>query len=363
MRPKDRCPSPALALLLSVAAGACGGAGPGPRAAGGAPGLPSATGGAPGVVVGNGGERGAAASLPARPPGLDLYMPVPEDNPLTAEKAALGRRLFFDSVLSRDRILACASCHRPEHAFGDTLPVARGIDGRRGIRNAPPLVNRAWERSFFWDGQVASLEEQALHPIASPREMDLPLEALAPRLREDPTWVAGFEAAFPREVDPVSPEGVARALATYVRTLQAGDAPIDRFRAGDPEALSPAARRGRRLYFGRAGCARCHAGPTFADGRFHNTGVSWGSPDPGRYRVTGREEDRGRFRTATLRELVRTAPYMHDGSLATLDDVVDFYDGGGTPNPFLSPRVRPLGLTAGEKDDLVAFLRALSEGS
>jgi cytochrome c peroxidase len=303
---------------------------------------------------------GSTGSLPARPLGLDLYLPVPESNPLTPEKAALGERLFFDPKLSRDGTVACTSCHLPGHALSDTLAVSRGVDGRVGVRNAPTLMNRGWARSLFWDGRAASLEEQALHPIRSPREMDLPLETLGPRLRENPDYVHAFRAAFPDEEDPVGPEGVARALASYVRTLQAGDAPFDRFRAGQRDASPDDARRGARLFFGRAGCAVCHAGPTFSDGRFHNTGISWGSADLGRYRVTGADEDRGRFRTPPLRELTRTAPYMHDGSVRTLEEVVDLYDRGGTPNPFLSHRLRPLDLTEQEKADLVAFLRALS---
>lgn len=300
------------------------------------------------------------ASLPARPVGLDLYMPVPADNPLTVEKVALGRRLFFDPVLSRDRRLSCGSCHLPDHAFGDTLPVPRATGRPVGLRNVPPLVNRAWETRLFWDGRVPSLEEQALHPIRSPTELGLPLEEIAPRLRADPGYLRAFRAAFPDEAHPIGPDGVARALAAYVRSLQFGDAPFDRYQAGDPDALTPRARRGARLFFGRAGCAQCHTGPTFTDGQLHNTGVSWGGEDLGRFRVTRRDADRGRFRTPTLRELLRTAPYMHDGSLATLDAVVDFYDGGGSPNPFLSPKIRPLQLSDAEKLELAAFLRALS---
>jgi cytochrome c peroxidase len=298
--------------------------------------------------------------LPPRPLGLDLYLPTPDHNRLTAEKAALGRRLFFDPALSRDRSVACASCHRPERAFGDSLRVSRGVEGRTGTRNAPPLVNRAWEKSFFWDGRVDSLKEQALHPIQSPEEMDLPLDRLIRRLNRDPTYREAFRRAFPQEAEAVTPSGVARALASFVRTLQAGDAPFDRFRAGEVDAIPADARRGAQLFFGRARCTLCHAGPTFADGRFHNTGVSWGSGDPGRYRVTGRSQDRGRFRTPTLRQLVHTAPYMHDGSLATLAEVVEHYDKGGTPDPFLSPEIRPLGLSEREKADLAAFLRTLS---
>ena len=307
---------------------------------------------------------------PPIPPGLDLYLPVPEDNPLTREKVALGERLFFDPRLSRDGTVACASCHIPERAFSDSLPVAVGIDGRGGERNAPPILNLAWAGSLFRDGSAASLEEQALHPIHSPVEMDLSLDELERRLAGDPSYRRDFERAFGGESgrapagrsaasETVTQENVARAIASYVRTILAGDAPFDRYLAGDREALTEEELRGFRLFTGKANCSLCHLGPTFSDDAFHNTGVAARSGDPGRYGVTGREEERGRFRTPTLREIEHTAPYMHDGSLATLEDVVEFYNEGGGPHPNRSPDIRPLGLTPEELRLLVAFLETL----
>jgi cytochrome c peroxidase len=307
---------------------------------------------------------GLADYRPPVPQGLDLYLPVPDDNRLTAEKVALGERLFFDPRLSRDGSVACASCHIPERAFSDSLPVAVGIDGRRGERNAPPIINLAWAGTLFRDGSARSLEEQALHPIHSSVEMDLSLDELEERLRDDAEYRRTFRGAF--AVDPDGADGalsaanVARALASYVRTIFAGDAPFDRFLAGDRAALTEDEQRGFRLFTGKANCSVCHLGPTLSDDDFHNTGVAAGSGDPGRYGVTGRDEDQGRFRTPTLREIQRTAPYMHDGSLATLDEVIEFYDRGGEPHPNLSPEIRPLSLTEREKLALTSYLRALT---
>jgi cytochrome c peroxidase len=290
------------------------------------------------------------------PLGLDEYFPVPEENPLTPEKIVLGRRLFFDKGLSADRSVACASCHQPERAFSNSRPVPLGVGGRTGIRNAPALINRAYGRSFFWDGRVGTLEEQALHPIQDPREMNLTLGQLTARLEADAGYAAAFQAAF---AGGISAANVSRALACFVRTLRSGGAPYDRFQAGDREALSPEARRGLALFRGKANCLACHVGPNFTDEQFHNSGVSWGRGDLGRYRVTGVNRDRGAFKTPTLREVRRTAPYMHDGSLATLEEVIAFYDRGGRPNPYRDPELRPLRLTAAEKQALLAFLRAL----
>ncbi len=336
------------------------------------------------------GWYGLGEYRPPIPTGLDLYLPVAEDNPLTQEKVALGERLFFDPALSRDGSVACASCHIPERAFSDSLPVAVGIDGRRGERNAPPIINLAWAGALFRDGSAASLEEQALHPIHSPAEMDLSLRELEERLSADPSYRRVFESAFGHEpageaagaeqrpdegsttpsrnlsggagdVDGVvSARNVARAIASYVRTILAGDAPFDRYLAGDREALTEEELRGFRLFTGKANCSLCHLGPTFSDDAFHNTGVAARSGDPGRYGVTGREEERGRFRTPTLREIEHTAPYMHDGSLASLEEVVEFYDAGGSLHPNLSPKIRPLRLSEHEKAALVGYLRTLS---
>ncbi len=280
----------------------------------------------------------------AIPLGLDLYMPVPEDNPVTAEKVALGRKLFFERRLSRDRSVSCATCHDPRRAFTDGRPAAVGVFGRKGTRSAPTLVNRGYGAAFFWDGRVRTLEEQVLQPIQDPNEMDLTIEEASRRVK-------------------MSRAELAAALASYVRTILSGNAPLDRYLNGDREALSAEARRGLNLFRGKANCTACHVGPNFTDERFHNTGVAWREGqlrDPGRFAVTGKEADRGAFKTPTLREIARTAPYMHDGSIATLEDVIEFYNRGGNPNAYRDPELRPLNLNTEEKQALVAFLRALS---
>jgi cytochrome c peroxidase len=272
----------------------------------------------------------------AIPLGLDLYMPVPEDNPLTAEKIAAGRRLFFDVRLSRSGSIACASCHDPARAFSDGQPLAVGVFGRQGRRNAPALINRGYGRAFFWDGRAPSLEEQVLKPIQDPNEMDLPLDLAAARVG-------------------MSAETLGRSLASYIRSILSGDSPYDRFIGGDTTALTADQRRGLEIFRGRGNCTACHVGPNLSDERFHNTGVAWRD---GALHDDGREH--GSFKTPTLREAARSAPYMHDGSLATLEQVVDFYDGGGRPNPNLDPEIRPLRLNAEDKRAVVLFIDSLS---
>ncbi len=273
----------------------------------------------------------------AIPLGLDLYMPVPEENPLTAEKIEVGRRLFFDRRLSRDGSVSCASCHRPERAFSDGRTVAVGVFGRTGRRNAPALINRGYGRSFFWDGRVSSLEEQVLLPIQDANEMGMDISATAARI--------GL---------PV--QEISRALASFVRSLLSGDSPYDRFSyGGDRSALWPEQQLGLQVFRGKGNCIACHVGPNLTDERLHNTGVAWRD---GRLADAG--AGRGNFKTPTLREIARTAPYMHDGSLVTLEDVIDFYDGGGRANPDLDPEIRPLRLTLVEKRALAEFLRGLA---
>ena len=294
------------------------------------------------------------------PAALDLYMPVPELNPLTPEKVALGRRLFHDPILSRDFTVACATCHDPRRAFSDALPRAVGMAGRVLSRHAPALLNRGYGRAFFWDGRAASLEEQALQPIQNPNEFANTLDGAVARLAQHSEYPAQFQAAFGREPNA---EDLGRALASYVRTILAGESPVDRFMAGDSSALSPEARNGLILFRGRANCASCHVGPLFTDEQFHNTGVAWRDAkfaDFGRGATTGKQEDFGAFKTPTLREVAHTAPYMHDGSLASLEEVVEFYDRGGNPNPRLDAEIQPLKLSAQEKQALLAFLRSLS---
>lgn len=315
------------------------------------------------LVVASTAAQGPARTMvtrPAIPPGLDVYLPVPPDNELTRDKVALGRRLFFDTVLSRDYSMSCATCHDPRRAFTDGLPHAVGIEGRPNPRHVPTLVNRAYGRTFFWDGRAASLEEQALQPIQNPNELGSSLAEVVARLKGHAEYPAMFRASFGTEPDT---QGLGRALASYVRTILSGDAPIDRYYAGNADALTQEQREGLRLFVGTANCSACHLGPTFTDEQFHNTGVAFRNGalrDEGRFAATGKAEDRGRFKTPTLREVARTAPYMHDGSLATLDDVIEFYNRGGNRNPGIDEQLRPLNLTAEEKRALKAFLASLS---
>jgi cytochrome c peroxidase len=223
----------------------------------------------------------------AIPRGLDLYLPAPEDNPLTPEKITLGRELFFDKRLSRDRSVACSSCHDPERAFSDGRPAAVGVFGRPGHRNAPALINRGYGRLFFWDGRVATLEEQVLKPIQDPNEMDMTLPEAGARV--------GLA------VDEIS-----RSLASFVRSILSGDSPYDRFIDGDRAALTVEQQAGLRIFRGKGNCTACHVGPNFSDEKLHNTGVAWRD---GKLADLGAGQ--GNFKTPTLREVARTAPYMH----------------------------------------------------
>jgi cytochrome c peroxidase len=254
--------------------------------------------------------------------------------------------------------MSCATCHDPARAFTDGQVTAVGVDGIRGSRNVPTILNSAWGTAFFWDGRVSTLEQQVLQPIFNPRELAAaPAQVLA--VAQSAGYRDRFIAAFGSEPGLAD---VARALASYVRTAVSSSSPFDRYTAGDTRALSEPAIRGLVLFRGRAGCSACHTGPTFTDGEFHNTGIAWrtGVPaDEGRALVTRAAQDRGAFKTPTLREVARTAPYMHDGSVATLPEVIDHYDAGGLENPTLDRRMRRLHLSTSEKKDLVAFLRSL----
>lgn len=296
------------------------------------------------------------------PLGLDAYMPIPEENPITPEKVSLGRRLFSDRRLSRDQTVACATCHDPNRAFTDGRAVSIGVFGRKGTRSVPTLLNRGYGASHFWDGRVAHLEEQVLKPIQDPTEMDMTVEEVLGRLERDRGYRNLFRAAFGRGNGEVTADGLAQALASYVRTILSAGSPVDRYLNGDRDALPEQARRGLNLFRGKANCTACHLGPNFTDERFHNTGVAWREGrwlDPGRFAVTGKEADRGAFKTPTLREIALTAPYMHDGSIPALEQVVEFYDRGANSNPHLDSEIRPLRLTPEEKQALVAFLRTL----
>ncbi len=283
--------------------------------------------------------------------------PAAADNPLTAERVALGRRLFFDPILSSDRTVACASCHRPDHGFASPDARPKGVGGRTGHRRAPSLLNRAYGTAFFWDGRTGSLEAQALEPITNPDEMGSSVEEAVKRLGADAGYKAEFTKAFG---DGVTAANLGKALAAFERVLLRGDRPVDKFRErGERNAMTAAELHGLWLYESKGQCWRCHSGKNFTDEGFHNTGVGWGSTDLGRFAVTWRDADRGRFKTPTLRGVALSPPYMHDGSMKTLTEVVEFYNRGGGVNPHLDPTVRPLDLTKDEIAALVEFLKGL----
>lgn len=280
----------------------------------------------------------------------------------------LGRELFFDTRLSSTDTVACATCHRPDRGFSDGQRFSVGVSGTPMKRHTPHLYNLAWGRTFFWDGRASSLEVQALVPIRDADEMGLPGDLAAQKLRVTQPYDLTFARAFPQS--GITMKNIATALAAFVRTLIARNAPVDRYDAGDASALNDAAVRGRRLFAGRAKCATCHSGPNFTDGLFHNTGVL--GDDIGRAAFDRVGEFQMRpypffqmrraFKTPGLRNVGLTAPYQHDGSEASLAEVVRFYNlGGRDPQSYgKALDIRALHLTDTELDDLVAFLEALT---
>jgi cytochrome c peroxidase len=278
---------------------------------------------------------------------------VPADNPLTAEKIALGKQLFWDKRWSRNGTVACVSCHDPGHGWADARRVSLRFDGTPTPRHSPTLVNRLFSDVQQWAGTRESLEDQAI------KASDQHPELLVKNLGAIPGYQEQFKRVFGTGV---TPDGVAKAIAAYERTILSGNSPYDRFRAGDASALSPAARRGLALFEGKAKCVACHAGFNFTDESYHNLGVGMDreKPDLGRFTVTKREEHRGAFKTPTLRDVARRPPYMHDGSAKSLAEVIALYDRGGVANPWLSKELKPLGLSAAEQADLVAFLESLT---
>jgi len=289
---------------------------------------------------------------PSAPP------PSPPDNPLTPAKVALGASLFADTRLSGPGNRACASCHLPERGFADGRPRARALSGAPLVRNTPSLWNLGWSPHFFWDGRAPSLEAQAQMPILEAREMGGDWPTILRRLEADAGLAAQFQIAFPEEPAP-SQANVLKALASYVRSLVSLPTRFDRWVEGDANALRPAEVRGFRLFIGKGGCVLCHVGWRFTDDRFHDIGLP--GRDAGRGGLGSGRASFVAFKTPSLRELVHTAPYMHDGSLPTLRAVIGHYAGGFVARPALAPHIdRKLRLTAGERSDLEAFLRTLS---
>jgi cytochrome c peroxidase len=283
--------------------------------------------------------------------------PSPTDNPTTPEKVALGRELFFDPRLSGAGQLSCAACHNPSLSWQDGLPTGIGHMGARLARRTPTILDVAWAEPLFWDGRAASLEEQAKGPLSAAAEMNMPSARLEARVRAIPAYVQGFDAAFPGQ--PIELATITKAIAAFERTVVSAPAPFDRWIEGDRQALSPAARRGFALFTGKAGCAACHSGWRFTDDGFRDIGLP--GADPGRGRIVpGLPILDHAFKTPSLRNIAERAPYMHDGSLPTLEAVVDHYNGDFVKRPSLAPQIKPLGLTASERADIVTFLHALN---
>ncbi|MEI9814466.1 MAG: cytochrome c peroxidase [Acidobacteriota bacterium] len=299
------------------------------------------------------------SDAPPKPPLGLLPIPWPADNPYSAAKADLGRLLYFDKRLSGDATISCASCHAPDHAFTDNAPVSTGIKGQKGGRSAPTTLNRAYSEAQFWDGRAASLEVQAVGPIANPIEMGEIYPNVVKKLSSIPGYAPLFTAAFGSP--EITIDKIGKAIATFERTLLSGNSAYDRYKAGNKTALNASQVRGMDVYFNKAKCDACHEGVNFTSNSYRNLGVGIDKPNPdtGRHIVTKKDEDWGAFKTPTLRDISKSAPYMHDGSLLTLEEVVEFYDKGGIPNKNLDQRMVKLNLTDRDKKDLIAFLTAL----
>jgi cytochrome c peroxidase len=312
----------------------------------------------PAPPLGIGGEKHPPAKLTDFP------------DPPTPQRVRLGRWLFFDKRLSADNTVACATCHRPQNAFSEPTPVSTGIGGQKGGRKAPSFTNMAWSSlpHFFWDGRAASLEEQAGGPMINPIEMGHENhQVVVAKLAAIPGYAKYFKEAFGTE--EVTIERVTKAIADYERTRMSGNSAWDRWQAGDKTAVSDDVKKGHRLFFGNAFCNNCHLGQNFTDSKFHNLGVGWNAEtetfaDEGRYAVTKDDADKGAFKTPSLRDVSKRAPYMHDGSIKTLEEVVKLYSKGGVPNPHLDRKIdrrfaEQLDLTDEQVSQLVKFMEAL----
>ena len=312
---------------------------------------------------------GAAPSGDVKPPATAAGFKVPlglqpirwpKENPYSPAKWELGRALYFDKRLSADNTVSCATCHSPKLAFTDQQPNSSGIRGQRGGRSAPTVINRAYAQAQFWDGRAGSLEEQAVGPMQNPIEMGSTHDGIVANLKKIAGYRAMFKAAFATEEITIDQAG--KAIATFERTVLSGNSAYDKYKAGNKAAMSASQVRGMDVFVNKAKCDQCHEGLNFTLNAFHNLGVGTDKPNPdeGRFIVTKRAADWGAFKTPTLRDIANTAPYMHDGSLKTLEEVVDFYDKGGVANKNLDEKLKELKLTPQDKKDLVEFMKALS---
>ncbi len=288
------------------------------------------------------------------------YPDIPADNQPTQNRIDLGKMLFFDPILSRDSTISCGSCHHTALYFTDGLAHSMGIDSQLTPRNAPSIINVAYQPYMFWDGGVPTIEQQVLAPISNPLEMDFDVNAVVARLNNHPAYPALFEKAYGQ---PPSVFTLTRAIANYERSLFSGTSQFDEFQYyNKTDALSPSALNGKSIFFGESGeCFHCHNEFNFTDNSFKNNGLYLNYADSGRARITLLSGDVGKFKVPSLRNIAMTAPYMHDGSIATLEEVVEHYNSGGKPHPNKSGLIKPLNLTIQEREDLVNFLKALTD--
>jgi cytochrome c peroxidase len=284
---------------------------------------------------------------------------IPLDNPQSTLKILLGKQLYFDTRLSKDNTVSCATCHDPSKGWSDAGPTSVGINGQKGGRRAPPVSNAAYIPLQFWDGRAPSLEEQAKGPIANPIEMGNTHEVMIQTVSNIPGYVEEFKTVF--GITPPTVDLVAQAIAAFERTVVTTDSPFDRYTKGDETAMTCQEQQGLEIFNGKGHCTACHWGPNFTDGRFHNIGVKPQDPDKpdlGRYEITKDAKDNGAFKTPTVRDAALRAPYLHDGSEMSLETLVELYNqGGNTDDPNLDPLIVPLGLSQDEKDALVAFMK------
>jgi cytochrome c peroxidase len=324
-----------------------------------------------------------APAVAAKPTGTPIPIvaplglppvPIPADNPPTAETVALGRRLYYDTALSVDNTVSCATCHDPKFGFGDGEQFSEGVRKQLGNRNSPTVFNTAYYTTQFWDGRAGSLEQQAEGPVQNPVEMGHTLKGVERKLMADPTYKAEFKKAF--SADVITYEMVGKAIASFERTVVSGNSPFDRYMyGGDKKALSASAKRGLEVFRNpkRGNCAVCHTieekYALFMDNKFHNLGAGvklningeTELTDLGRFKVTNVESEKGAFKTPSLRNIALTAPYLHDGSRKNLKEVLDFYVGGGNSNPHRDKEIRPLDfLTGQEQADLIEFMKSLT---
>lgn len=329
------------------------------------------------------GPAPAVATPAAKPIGAVIQIvaplglppvPIPADNPPTAETVALGRRLYYDTALSVDNTVSCASCHDPEHGFSDGQQFSDGVRKQKGNRNSPTVFNSAYYTLQFWDGRAPSLEKQAEGPMQNPVEMAHTLAGVEQKLNADPSYKAEFKKAFGADV--ITSEMAVKSIASFERTVVSGNSPFDRYMyGGDKKALSASAKRGLEVFRNpkKGNCAVCHTieekYALFTDNKFHNLGVGvklningeTELTDLGRFKITNVESDKGAFKTPSLRNITLTAPYMHDGSHKNLKEVIDFYVGGGNSNPYRDKEIYPLDfLTGQELADLQEFMKSLT---